>query len=94
MNKDIELQPNVQQEESLLYNDVCEIIDGARSRVATYANTKNLRHCLRAAETFSQEEIVSATRKQSITPSYLTRNFCQRSSSVPSLLPESIMPSN
>ena len=35
MNTDIELQPNVQQEESLLYNDVCEIIDGARSRVAT-----------------------------------------------------------
>ena len=40
MNKDIELQPNVQQEESLLYNNICEIIDGVRSRVATYANTE------------------------------------------------------
>ena len=40
MNKDIELQANEQQEENLLYNDVCEIIDGARKRVATYVNTE------------------------------------------------------
>ena len=40
MNKDLELQPNEQQEEILLYNDVCEIIDRARVRVATYANTE------------------------------------------------------
>ncbi len=111
MNKEIELKPIEQQEEQLLFNDVCEIIDGARSRLATYVNTevcltnwyvgkrikedvlfnrraeygknivknlstklvmrygngwseKKLRHCLRAAETFSQEEIVSATRRQ------------------------------
>lgn len=111
MNKDIELQPNEQQEENLLYNDVCEIIDRARVRVATYVNTevcltnwyvgkrikedvlfnrraeygkrivknlsmrlvhrygngwseKKLRHCLRAAYTFSEEDIVSATQRQ------------------------------
>ena len=40
MNKDIDLQPNEQQEENLLYNDVCEIIDRARVRVATYVNTE------------------------------------------------------
>ncbi len=98
-------------EEMQLYNDVCGIIDNARSRVATYVNKevimtnwyvgkrikedvlmnkradygkqivkrlavnlalhygngwseKKLRHCLRAAETFSQEEIVSATQRQ------------------------------
>ena len=111
MNKDIDLQPNEQQEENLLYNDVCEIIDRARVRVATYVNTevcltnwyvgkrikedvlfnrraeygkqivknlsirlihrygngwseKKLRHCLRAAYTFSEEDIVSATQRQ------------------------------
>ena len=99
------------QQETLLYNDVCQIIDGARSRIATYVNTeacltnwyvgkrikedvlyskraeygkqvvvnlsvklterygsgwseKTLRHCLRAAETFSEEDIVSATQRQ------------------------------
>ena len=40
MNRDIELQPNEQQEESLLFQDVCKIIDGARKRVATYVNTE------------------------------------------------------
>ena len=111
MNKDIELQPNEQREENLLYNDVCEIIDGTRKRVATYVNTevcltnwyvgkrikddvlfnrraeygkkvvkrlalklinrygsgwseKSLRHCLRAAETFSEEDILSAAQRQ------------------------------
>ena len=91
------------QQESLLYSEVCQIIDGARGRIATYVNTeacltnwyvgkrikedvlfnqraeygkqivinlslklterygsgwseKTLRHCLRAAETFSEEE--------------------------------------
>ena len=90
------------QQESQLYGDVCQIIDGARSRIATYVNTeacltnwyigkrikedvlynkraeygkqvvvnlsvklterygsgwseKTLRHCLRAAETFSEK---------------------------------------
>ena len=99
------------QQETLLYNDVCQIIDGARSRIATYVNTeacltnwyvgkrikedvlynkraeygkqvvinlsiklserygngwgeKKLRHCIRGAETFSEEEIVYATRRQ------------------------------
>ena len=28
------------QQETLLYNDVCQIIDGARSRIATYVNTE------------------------------------------------------
>lgn len=28
------------QQEDLLYNDVCQIIDGARSRIATYVNTE------------------------------------------------------
>jgi len=28
------------QQESQLYNDVCQIIDGARSRIATYVNTE------------------------------------------------------
>ena len=96
---------------SQIYNDVCTIIDGARTRIATYLNTevcmtnwhignriktdvlynqraeygkqilkslsaklterygsgwseKQLRHCLRIAETFSEEDIVSATRRQ------------------------------
>ncbi|MBR7029900.1 MAG: hypothetical protein IKI06_01505 [Prevotella sp.] len=99
------------QQETQLYNDVCQIIDGARGRMATYANTeacltnwyvgkrikedvlynkraeygkqvvinlsiklserygngwgeKKLRHCIRGAETFSEEEIVYATRRQ------------------------------
>lgn len=99
------------QLESTLYSDVCQIIDGARSRIATYVNTeacltnwyvgrrikedvlynkraeygkqvvknlsiklterygngwseKSLRHCLRSAETFSEEDIVSATQRQ------------------------------
>lgn len=96
---------------TLLYSDVCSIIDGTRHRVATYANVeacmmnwsvgkrikedvlfnkraeygkqvlknlsarltnhygsgwghKKLLHCLRAAETFSEDEIVSAARTQ------------------------------
>ena len=28
------------QQESQLYNDVCQIIDGARGRIATYVNTE------------------------------------------------------
>ncbi len=99
------------QKESVLYEDVCQIIDGARSRIATYVNTevcltnwyvgkrikedvlynkraeygkqivrnlsvklterygsgwseKTLRHCLRSAETFSEEDILSATQRQ------------------------------
>ena len=99
------------KQEDLLYNDVCQIIDGARNRIATYVNTqvcmtnwyvgkrikedvlynkraeygkqvvinlsiklterygsgwseKTLRHCLRSAETFSEEDIVSATQRQ------------------------------
>ncbi len=102
---------NLLSEEIQLYNDVCNIIDSARNRLATYVNKevvmtnwyvgkrikedvlynkraeygkqivkklaenlvkhygtgwseKKLRHCLRAAETFSQEEIVSATQRQ------------------------------
>ena len=102
---------SVSEETFQIYNDVCTIIDGARSRIATFLNTevcmtnwyvgkrikddvlynqradygkqilktlsaklterygngwgeKQLRHCLRAAETFSEEEIVSATRRQ------------------------------
>jgi predicted nuclease of restriction endonuclease-like (RecB) superfamily len=99
------------QQEVQLYNDVCQIIDGARGGIATYVNTeacltnwhvgkrikedvlfnrraeygkqvvinlsikltehygsgwseKTLRHCLRAAETFSEEDILSATQRQ------------------------------
>ena len=99
------------QKESVLYEDVCQIIDGARSRIAAYVNTevcltnwyvgkrikedvlynkraeygkqivrnlsvklterygsgwseKTLRHCLRSAETFSEEDILSATQRQ------------------------------
>ena len=95
------------QQENRLFSDVCQIIDGARSRIATYVNTeacltnwyvgkrikedvlynkraeygkqvilnlsakltarygsgwseKTLRHCLRSAETFSEDDIVSA----------------------------------
>ena len=97
--------------EETLFGDVCQIIDGARSRIATYLNTevcltnwyvgkrikedvlsgqragygqqvvknlaarltarygagwgeKKLRHCLRSAETFTEEDIVSATQRQ------------------------------
>ena len=111
MNNDIELQPNGQQEESLLYSDICEIIDGARKRMATYVNTevlltnwhvgkrikedvlfnqraeygqqvvkrlanrlvlrygpgwkdRKLLHCIRAAYTFTEDEIVYASRIQ------------------------------
>lgn len=28
------------QQEGLLYNDLCRIIDGARNRIATYVNTE------------------------------------------------------
>lgn len=99
------------QSEDTLYGDVCKIIDGARSRIATYLNTEvcmtnwyvgkrikedvlfnqraeygkkvlknlsarlidrygsgwsvfKLQHCVRAAYTFSEEEIVYATRTQ------------------------------
>ena len=101
----------------MLYQDVCQIIDGARGRIASYVNTeacltnwhvgkrikedvlynkraeygkqvvinlsvklterygsgwseKTLRHCLRAAETFTEEDILSATRRQ-LTWTYL-----------------------
>ena len=100
-----------QQAEKVLYDDVCQIIDGARTRLASYVNTevcltnwyvgkrinedvllnkraeygkqivkslserltvryghgwseKKLRHCLRAAETFDEKDIVSATQRQ------------------------------
>ena len=99
------------QTEDTLYSDVCQIIDGARTRIATLLNTevcmtnwyvgkrikedilynqraeygkkvvlnlsvkliqrygngwseKKLRHCIRSAETFSYDEIVSATQRQ------------------------------
>lgn len=99
------------QNEDVLYQDVCQIIDGARNRIAAYLNTevcitnwhigkrikedvlynqraaygkrvvkslsvrltekyghgwseKTLRHCLRAAETFTEDDIVSATQRQ------------------------------
>lgn len=99
------------QQEAVLFTDLCHIIDGARGRMATYANTevcltnwyvgkrikedvlynqraeygkqvvinlsiklserygngwgeKKLRHCIRSAETFSEDEIVYATRIQ------------------------------
>jgi len=111
MNKDTELQLNEQQEENMLYNDVCDIIDGARKRVATFVNTevcltnwyvgkrikddvlfnrraeygkqvvkrlanrlvnkygsgwkdRKLLHCIRAAYTFTEDEIVYAARIQ------------------------------
>lgn len=106
-----ELQYIDSQQEEVLYNDVCHIIDGARDRMATYANTEacltnwyvgkrikedvlynkraeygkqviknlsvklserygsgwgaeKLRHCVRSAYTFSEDEIVYATRTQ------------------------------
>ena len=102
---------SVSEKEDLLYCDVCQIIDGAKNRIATYLNTeicmtnwyvgkrikedvlynqraeygkqivknlssklterygkgwseKTLRHCLRSAESFSENDIVSATRRQ------------------------------
>ena len=102
-----ELQYIDSQQEEVLYNDVCHIIDGARDRMATYANTEacltnwyvgkrikedvlynkraeygkqviknlsvklserygsgwgaeKLRHCVRSAYTFSEDEIVYA----------------------------------
>ena len=111
MDKKQLVQYSEQRDEYVLFDDVCKIIDGARNRVATYANTevcltnwyigkrikedvlynrraeygqqivknlslrlvnrygngwgeKKLRHCLRAAETFSEEDIVSATQRQ------------------------------
>ena len=111
MSEDAELQLNEQQEENLLFNDVCEIIDGTRKRVATYVNTevlltnwhvgrrikedvlfnqraeygqqvvkrlshrlvlrygsgwkdRKLLHCIRAAYTFTEDEIVYAARIQ------------------------------
>ena len=99
------------QTEDTLYSDVCQIIDDARTRIATLLNTevcmtnwyvgkrikedilynqraeygkqvvlnlsvkliqrygngwseKKLRHCIRSAETFSYDDIVSATQRQ------------------------------
>ncbi|MBQ9678887.1 MAG: DUF1016 family protein [Prevotella sp.] len=99
------------QQENQLYRDVCQIIDGARGRIATYVNTEacltnwyvgkrikedvlynkraeygkqvlknlsvklserygsgwsyyKLQHCVRSAYTFSEDEIVYATRIQ------------------------------
>lgn len=109
MNNEIQIVEH--QAVEALYGDVCQIIDGARNRIATYLNTevcmtnwyigkrikedvlynqraqygkqivknlsvklterygngwgeKKLWHCLRAAETFSEEEIVSAAQRQ------------------------------
>lgn len=106
-----ELKNNNLQAEETLFGDVCQIIDGARNRIATYLNTevcmtnwyvgkrikedvlfnqraeygqqivkklsirlterygngwseKKLRHCLRAAETFDEDDIVSASQRQ------------------------------
>ena len=106
-----EIQNEEKWTEEALYGDVCQIIDGARSRIATFLNTevcmtnwyvgkrikedilynqraeygkqvvknlatkliirygtgwseKKLRHCLRCAETFSENDIVSATQRQ------------------------------
>ena len=100
------------EKEDLLYCDVCQTIDGAKNRIATYLNTEvcmtnwyvgkrikedvlynqraqygkqilgnlsirltekygsgwslyKLQHCVRAAYTFSEEEIMYATRTQS-----------------------------
>ena len=108
MNETQYIEP---QQEKMLFSDVCQIIDGARGRIATYVYTeacltnwnvgkrikddvlfnkraeygkqvvinlsiklterygsgwseKTLRHCLRAAETFSEEDILSATQRQ------------------------------
>ena len=106
-----EIQYIEPKQETQLYDDVCQIIDGARDRMATYANTEacltnwyvgkrikedvlynkraeygkqviinlsiklskrygsgwgteKLRHCVRSAYTFSEEEIVYAMRTQ------------------------------
>ena len=111
MNNVVELHPNEQYEEKQLFNDVCSIIDTARTHVATYANTetllmnwnvgkrikedvlfnhraeygqqivkrlanllverygtgwkdRKLLHCIRAAYTFTEDEIVYAARIQ------------------------------
>jgi predicted nuclease of restriction endonuclease-like (RecB) superfamily len=108
MNENKYIEPH---QESQLYDDVCQIIDGARGRMATYANTEvcmtnwyvgkrikedvlynqraeygkqvlknlsvklterygsgwsyyKLQHCVRSAYTFSEDEIVYATRIQ------------------------------
>lgn len=55
--------------ELVLFNDVCGIIDNVRGEIALYANTricltKSLQHCVRAAYTFTRDEIVYATRTQ------------------------------
>lgn len=105
-----EIQIGEPQAEETLYGDVCQIIDGARNRIATYLNTEvcmtnwyvgkrikedvlynqraqygkqilmnlfarlaekygsgwslyKLQHCVRAAYTFSEEEIMYQTSK-------------------------------
>ena len=122
------------QKETTLYADVCQIIDGARGRMATYANTEacltnwyvgkrikedvlynkraeygkqviqnlskrlierygsgwgyeKLKHCVRSAYLFPEEDIISATQRQlTWTPlrflmgiSYQTNNYCLKS---------------
>lgn len=104
-------QENIDKSERVLFDDVCHIIDGARSRVAVYVNSEvcmtnwyvgkrikedvlynrraeygkqilknlsvsltarygkgwsysTLQHCVRAAYTFTEEEIVYAVRTQ------------------------------
>ena len=111
MQKDIISHQESPMASDQLYNDICSIINGARHRLATYANMevcstnwsigkrikedvlhnqradygkqivihlserltqtygkgwsqKTLLHCLRCAETFTQEEIVSAVQRQ------------------------------
>lgn len=106
-----EIQIGEPQAEETLYGDVCQIIDGARNRIATYMNTEvcmtnwyvgkrikedvlynqraqygkqilmnlsvrltekygngwslyKFQHCVRAAYTFLEEEIMYATRTQ------------------------------
>lgn len=65
-----EIQYIEPQQEKMLFSDVCQIIDGARGRIATYVNTEacltnwNVRHCVRTAYTFSEEDILSATQRQ------------------------------
>ena len=112
MNEIVDLrQENIDKSEQVLFDDVCHIIDGARSRVAVYVNSEvcmtnwyvgkrikedvlynrraeygkqilknlsasltarygkgwsysTLQHCVRAAYTFTEEEIVYAVRTQ------------------------------
>ena len=106
-----ELIQNGEQGENVLFSDVCGIIDGARGRIAVYANSevcltkwyvgkrikedvlynqraeygkqivknlarkltekydngwsdRTLLHCIRAAYTFTEDEIVYAVRRQ------------------------------